>query len=348
MGFDVATFFHLLEGKGRFADLWDTTSIPRDDVSSTGAPRIGARSLDAAGGLGLVLHYLGSAVLEVGLQQIFAIVPSVLSRYLDFGMDILLRVLRQIPEGRIRLPQTPGEFASNSNIITSRHSMLEGAFGSIDGLSLAVQTSDDPETENATYNGWKLDHRINNVLVFSPEGTIIDAVLNAPGSWHDSNVARPIFERLHTRVPNGYFLVADTAFPRGSSSIAGKIRAPLKSGGRLTDTQAERDMALRFNRQLLSYRQTAEWGMRTIQGSFGRLCVPLDVNSPRKRKRLLENCSRLFNVRARCVGINQIKSVYVPIWRATEDEALWEELGNTLFGEIRKRDRVARFHLVTV
>lgn len=29
--------------------------------------------------------------------------------------------------------------------------------------------------------------------------------------------------------------------------------------------------ATAFNRELLSYRQTAEWGMRAIQGSFGRL-----------------------------------------------------------------------------
>jgi hypothetical protein len=45
--------------------------------------------------------------------------------------------------------------------------MLSGAFGSI---SLAVQESDDPELENATYNGWKTDHQVNNVFVFSPEG----------------------------------------------------------------------------------------------------------------------------------------------------------------------------------
>src|SRR6266576_997337 len=44
-------------------------------------------------------------------------------------------------------------------------------------------------------------------------GVIISAVLNAPGSWHDSHVAQPIFEQLHSHVPDGYYLVADTAFP---------------------------------------------------------------------------------------------------------------------------------------
>ena len=128
--------------------------------------------------------------------------------------------------------------------------MLRGAFGSIDGLLLAAQESEDPEMENATYNGWKSDHCINNVLVFAPDGepllllvssalllvnlnhkkigTIISAVLNTPGSWHDDHVAHPIFEQLRTIVPEGYFLIADTAFACGTASIEGKIRAPLK------------------------------------------------------------------------------------------------------------------------
>ncbi|KAJ3731615.1 hypothetical protein DFJ43DRAFT_985514, partial [Lentinula guzmanii] len=45
MGFDVKTFRFILEGPGHFAELWDNTPIPRDDVSSRGAPHIGGRSL---------------------------------------------------------------------------------------------------------------------------------------------------------------------------------------------------------------------------------------------------------------------------------------------------------------
>jgi hypothetical protein len=62
--------------------------------------------------------------------------------------------------------------------------------------------------------------------------------------------------------------------------------------------------------------------MRTMQGSFGRLRVPLNVANTADRQELLELCVRLFNVRANCVGISQIKSVYEPIWRASEDERL--------------------------
>lgn len=174
------------------------------------------------------------------------------------------------------------------------------------------------------------------------------AVLNAPGSWHDAHVARPIFQALERDVPDGFFLVADTAFPRGTASIKGKICAPMKGGEYIPADPVEQALALRVNRQLLSYRQTAEWGMRTLQGSFGRLRVPLPIKSEESRRELLEICVRLNNLRARCVGINQIRNVYMPTWKASEDEELWTGLGEMMFGDIRRRDRVSRFHLVVV
>ncbi|KAL0059585.1 hypothetical protein AAF712_013676, partial [Marasmius tenuissimus] len=165
---DVATFHYLLEGSGYFRETWENTPIPQD-VSSAGAPRLGRRSLDAPGALGLALHYLCSSMLEIHPQQIFAVVPSVLNRYLDFSLDILLWVLRNTDDAKIPLPRTEEEFELDSLAIQKRHPMLVGAFRSIDGLSLPVQVSEDVEIENATYNGWKTEHHVNNILVFSPQ-----------------------------------------------------------------------------------------------------------------------------------------------------------------------------------
>jgi hypothetical protein len=170
MGFNVATFRHILEGPGHFADRWEVSTIPRRDVASVGEPRLGSRSLDAAGGLGLVLHFLGSAMLDTSLQQIFALTPATVSRYLGFSKTILLETVRGMEEAAIRLPRSLLEFAAESQLVCERHPLLEGAFGAIDGLALAAQEADDPEVENATYNGWQSTHTINNVLVFSPRG----------------------------------------------------------------------------------------------------------------------------------------------------------------------------------
>ncbi|KAJ3879203.1 hypothetical protein F5051DRAFT_302326, partial [Lentinula edodes] len=52
--------------------------------------------------------------------------------------------------------------------ILARHPLLVGAFGSLDGLKLPVQTSSDDDVENETYNGWLHEHFISNVIAFSP------------------------------------------------------------------------------------------------------------------------------------------------------------------------------------
>lgn len=88
--------------------------------------------------------------------------------------------------------------------------------------------------------------------------------------------------------------------------------------------------------------------MRTMQGSFGRLRVPLPINSIAEWQELLELCVRLYNVRATMVGLSQIRNVYMPVWMASDDDRMWDDIGNVMFGEIRRRDRISRFHLEVV
>ncbi|KAG2047512.1 hypothetical protein BDR06DRAFT_985145 [Suillus hirtellus] len=227
MGFNITTFHQLLNSG--FTDKWNSTLIPRANASSWGQPRIGAHSLDAAGALGLTLHFLSSAMQEISLQQIFALIPTTVNQYLDFSLDILLQTLCNMPEGAIHFPDH-NEIIEDNLLIHACHPKLVGGFASIDGLSLPYQEADDPEVENATYNRWKSSHFISNVLVFSPRGVIISAVLNTPGSWHDSHTSHPIYTQLRQKTPDGYYLIADSAFPHRTATISGKIQAPLKSG----------------------------------------------------------------------------------------------------------------------
>ncbi|KAF5376888.1 hypothetical protein D9615_007221 [Tricholomella constricta] len=344
MGIDVPTFKYILEG---FTTVWDSTPIPRGDLPGSAAPRLSRRSLDSAGALGLILHYLNSTMADVSLMQIFALIPSTVSRYIHFSLVILLSVLRQLPESEIKWLEGE-EFQENNDLIVARHPLLTGAFGSMDGLNLAVQTSADQEIENATFNGWLHNHFVSSVLAFGATGVIIACKLNAPGSWHDSRVARSIYEKLRTETPEGYYLVTDTAFPRGTDQIKGCIRAPIKEGTRLPADPAERARVYAENRQLLSYRQTAEWGNQALQGSFGRLRVPLPINYSNMRADLLETIIRLYQIRTRMVGINQISTVYMDIWREAGQDRIWSDFANILFSEQRKNDRVARFHLEEV
>ena len=118
--------------------------------------------------------------------------------------------------------------------------------------------------------------------------------------------------------------------------------AALKNNARLPTNPVDRAHALAFNAELVSCRQAAEWGMCSIQGSFGRLWLPLDANDDSKRRDLLEVCMRLHNLRTSLIGINQIRNTYMPVWKASDN--LWETFGDALFGDIAHNDRVNHFY----
>jgi hypothetical protein len=167
MSFDVKTFDYILE---TFQHTWLSTPIPRTDTNGAGNPWPGARSLDPPGALGLALHYLSSTMHNVSLQQIFALIPSTVSWYINFALDILLACLRQMPDAAIQWPRSGKEFQECNDLILVRHPLLIGAFAAIDRLNVPLQTSQDEDIENATYNGWLSEHFISSVLVFSPKG----------------------------------------------------------------------------------------------------------------------------------------------------------------------------------
>ena len=75
-------------------------------------------------------------------------------------------------------------------------------------------------------------------------------------------------------------MVSDMAFPQGAGRCPGKICAPLPAGSNLPANLDELAHVLAFNRQLLSFRQSVEWGMRSLQGAFNRLRVPLPIEDP--------------------------------------------------------------------
>lgn len=360
MGINFPTFQAILAAG--FGHLWYTRSITHPDTDTKGKPRAGGRSLNAEGGLGLVLHWLSSTMRQVSLQQIFALVPSTVSRYLRFALPILLEVLKNMPSATIAWPHGH-ESLKLSGYVSIRHPLLDGVFSSMDGLNLPCQVSSDIEMENATYNGWLHSHFVSSVIVFSSKGQhpignvcwvntysshigeIIACHINCPGSWHNSRVAQGIYEKLDKETPDGFCLVADSAFPRGHDQVAGKILIPLKAGQTLPLDSREQEHTIQLSQSILSYHQTAEWGMRELQGSFGRLWIPLEAENLDQWADLIETCFRLHNLRTRLVDINHIKNVYVPIWRSGSGERVWEGFEHILFSDQRKHDRVSRFHV---
>ena len=60
---------------------------------------------------------------------------------------------------------------------------------------------------------------------------------------------------------------------------------------------------------------------------------------------MIEVCIRLTNIRARLVGVSQIRNVFVPIWRDSDEANIWDNFEKMLFDDIERADRVSRFHI---
>jgi hypothetical protein len=340
MGLSVSVFETILNAG--FATIWNSKPIPRNDIKQapamlrTSKPQ--RRSLDAAGALGLVLHHLNSAMTDHGLQQIFALTPAVCSRYRNWGLYILQFILRHIPAAAIRWPSTSQECSKYAELISTHHHRLDKAFGFVDGCHLPVLAASNLDTLDAYYNRWCAAHYTSNVFVFAPDGTIIHATINAPGSWHDATVSHGLFHKLSTRTPDDYWLIGDTAFP----ALDNRIKTPLKTiFNEYPSDPTEYQQFIQFHGQLGSARQEAEWGIRGIQGSFGRLKMPMSVDDSAYRFRLLEVCCRLHNLRVSLEGIDQIKTVYEEIWKSGGS---YTDFGDKSFRDIQKNDRVWRFY----
>ncbi|KNE95331.1 hypothetical protein PSTG_11315 [Puccinia striiformis f. sp. tritici PST-78] len=258
MGIDVATFDNLLD---RFEPLWNTITLPRNDVNPNAD---------------------------------FWYHPH----YLDCGLDCLLQVLKNHPQARIVWPNSEARIQPFAQTIEKKFPLLENCFGFLDGLNLPVFVAEDDDS----------------IMAFAPDGTIMYAILNAPGSWHDSAIARPLYNWLLNHTPPGYRIISDTAFPRKSKSLQSRILAPVKRGDQLPETPQTFSRMKFLNKQLVSARQAAEWGMRALQGSFARLKIPMPAADHEQRLCILQTVCHLHQLRCRMVHINQTATVYELVW----------------------------------
>ncbi|RPA85887.1 hypothetical protein BJ508DRAFT_317111 [Ascobolus immersus RN42] len=207
------------------------------------------------------------------LQQIFAITPAVCSRYLDLGFRLIL----------------------------TRHTLLLSAIGFVDRCHFLVARFQDMDVENAYYNGWCSNHPTSNLFAFGANRSIFHVVYNVSGSWHD-------------RTPVPFYIMGNTAFTTTRTNLAAKIRTPPKCDFLgYSANPAIAAAEIRFNEELLSTRQAAEWGMQCIQGCASCLKVRMPADNSEYRARLIELCILLHNLRVNRMGINQIRTVYEEI-----------------------------------
>jgi hypothetical protein len=246
------------------------------------------------------------------LQLVFGLTYTNLSVYLRFGIRIIVETFHDDPLARVSIPSTE-KIDEYKAAFGARHSLLNDCWATMDGLKLYLQQSGNFEIQERFYNGWTHDHYVTSVFCFCPDGTIPIAFFNVPGSVHDSQVADlgGIYDKLEkVYATTGGKCCVDSAFGNVARDFL------LKSGqdilGSSAPTRQEQNREHQLRRQTTSARQTAEWGMLSIQASFPRVKDRFICEERGERRIVMKMFVLLYNMRARMVGINQIRNTYMP------------------------------------
>ncbi len=162
------------------------------------------------------------------------------------------------------------------------------------------------------FNGWLHGHFVSNVFVFAVDGMIRICGLNAPGSMHDSTIAdyTEVYEKLESvfKVMSGKVIV-DSAFKLRNNPYL--IRT--------VQTLAQTRDGILFQQDAVKLHQSAEWGMRSFQSSFPRLCDRICDEERGERLETMRMFIYLHNYCTNLVGCNQIHSTFAPWLEAQAD-----------------------------
>ena len=290
-----------------------STRIRRVEKSS-GRKRI----LSAEACLGLVLTWLRSRGPNRVLCFLFGIIPGTCSVYLRFAKRILIRVLKDIPGVTPSMPDRD-EAEAYVDAIHELYPILTDVWGAMDGLRLQIESPPNLYVQNRYYNSWKESHQVTNLFVFAPNGKICAVYMNAPGCIHDSTMATlgGIYEKIDAVFDEtSYRVVADSAFIRWRPSILISNQNSMnpRTGCMIANPSV--------NRAATSVRQMSEWGMRAVQGSFPRVKDKIKWEDRGERKLLIQLVVYLYNYRSNRVGLNQIKTTFMPHLQRTANEFL--------------------------
>ena len=310
-GFDCKSFDRILE---KFAPMFlgHTPFNESGMIIEFEYVRGRKRKVQPADCLGLVLMWTRTRGPLNVLQLVFGLTYTNLCVYLRYGIRLMVETFHNDPLARVSIPSAE-DIETFKVAFSKRHPLLNDCWATMDGLKLYLQASGNSEIQERFYNGWTHDHYVTSVFCFCPDGTIPIAFFNVPGCVHDSQVAD--FGRIYDKLEDVYQTTGgkccvDSAFGNVDRKYLYKSCQDIL--GSKAPTRRERKLDLQKKRQATSARQTSEWGMLTMQASFPRVRDRFVYEERGERRIVLKLFLLLYNMRARMVGINQIRSTYMP------------------------------------
>ena len=265
-------------------------------------------SLTSEGQLGLFLFYIGSTMNYKYLCLIFGVTPCTCSRMLRNVLKLVVKHLRNHPLAKIQFP-TPAKMGLFASMVNNREPSIHDVIGFMDGVSLKTECTSEKVAQNAFYSGYECDTVVNNVFAYGPDGKVFIAAINFPGSWADGSLCAHLFDSIRRRI-GPYKICVDQGFPR-SGDAWNILVGPMNERSARHLHPSVRDYMLKVSNVFTSLRQSSEWGMRALQGSFPRCKKRLPGNC-KMRRRVLESIVLIHNFRTDLVGSNQISTVFDP------------------------------------
>lgn len=251
--------------------------------------------------LAMTIKYLVSTAELKDLHPQFGATSTAFLESSRLGMMVLVKVLIDNPKAMVvwdRSKHACSEVAKH----TSRFLDIPGVVAMIDGKKLVTLAPDDIDDQNRDYNGWTKDVNRNLVIVWDPNGKIVDAAVNTPGNYHDSKSA--LWCKMYEHVallPHGYKCVCDDAFYT-QGELEGKMV-------KTKETFSEGAIPTSHDQSLTHLRQCSEWGNNVLTGVFRRLKTKLPTENIHRG--YIMWCSILLhNWRTETVGRNQIKTYF--------------------------------------
>ena len=107
------------------------------------------------------------------LCLLFGCVPSSPHQYLKKMSSRAAPILHSNPYAQVKFPDVH-EIARLVNLATLREPLVRNVVGYVDGCSIKIECTSEPDIQNACYDGF--------TFLFLPEGKILFAAINFPGS----------------------------------------------------------------------------------------------------------------------------------------------------------------------
>jgi hypothetical protein len=306
---DDMEFFHFLSlSRSSFNSLCrltETTINTSPLNCDEGRPRpcdLKRRMFGAKDIMAITIKYLLSKAEVKDLQVQFGATNTHYMQCVEVGMAAICRNMIDHPQSRVFWDRSKEGLEASAKR-TWMFAEIPGVVGMIDGKKLETLHPSDHLEQNRDYNGWHSSVNRNLILMWDPNGKIIDAGVNLPGNFHDSKSTLwcNIYDHI-IGLPEGYVVVCDSAFNTGGLLKTKLVK--LKE-----EKHDENRTKTEYEKSLTHLRQCSEWGNNVLTGAFRRLKTSLPTDNL-KRATIQWCCILLHNWQTETCDQNQIKTYF--------------------------------------